>query len=38
MAGKFQNTPLDEIQFRRPEVLQYWGGYQPNTGKWVGAM
>ncbi|GAB7350284.1 hypothetical protein MBLNU459_g0925t1 [Dothideomycetes sp. NU459] len=31
MADKWQNTPLDEIQFRRPEVIQWWGGITANS-------
>lgn len=33
MAAKYNNTPLDEIQFRRPEVIQYWGGFRADTGE-----
>lgn len=33
MAGTFQNTPLDEIQYRRPEVIQWWGGIKADTSE-----
>ncbi|KAL1306398.1 hypothetical protein AAFC00_005105 [Neodothiora populina] len=31
MTGKYQNAPLDEVQFRRPEVIQWWGGISADT-------
>ena len=32
MAGTIENTPHDEIQWRRPEVVAYWGGVRADTG------
>lgn len=32
MAGS-REAPLDEIQFRREDVLQYWGGVHTNSSK-----
>ncbi|KAK8200735.1 Mediator of RNA polymerase II transcription subunit 6 [Zalaria obscura] len=31
MAKTYNNSPLDELQFRRPEVIAYWQGVHANS-------
>lgn len=31
MANTWNGTPLDEVQFRRPDVIAYWEGIHENS-------
>ncbi|KAI5210717.1 MED6-domain-containing protein [Aureobasidium subglaciale] len=31
MGDTLNGTPLDEVQFKRPEVIQYWGGIHADS-------